>query len=73
MKDLAKVGSSLGSGGMIFPAGETKGAPDTTAPTAVPYTKVYSNYSKAAEKALDKEQVPPAYRARVKDYFSSLE
>jgi hypothetical protein len=31
-----------------------------------------SNYKKAAESALAKEKVPPAYRTRVKDYFSSL-
>jgi hypothetical protein len=31
-----------------------------------------SNYKTAAESALAKEKVPPAYRTRVKDYFSSL-
>ena len=58
---------------MVFSAGETKGAPDAAAHGKVPYTEVYSNYSKAAEKALSREKVPPAYRKRVKDYFSSLE
>ena len=73
VKELSKVGAQLGASGMIFPAGETKGAPGTVAPTSVPYTKVYTSYSKAAEKALGKEQIPPAYRTRVKEYFSSLE
>lgn len=73
MKNVTKVSSQLGKSGMIFPAGETKGAPDATAPSSVPYTKVYASYSKAAENALEKEQVPPAYRQRVKKYFSSLE
>jgi hypothetical protein len=39
----------------------------------VPYTEVISDYKKAAENALSKEKIPPAYRTRVKDYFSSLE
>lgn len=73
VKGITRVTSQLGKSGMIFPAGETKGAPDETAPTSVPYTKVYPSYSKAAENALEKEQVPPAYRQRVKKYFSSLE
>lgn len=58
---------------MVFSAGETTGAPDAAAPASVPYTAVVSDYRKAAENALSKEKVPPAYRTRVKDYFSSLE
>lgn len=72
VKDVEKVPSAVGASGMIFSAGETKGAPDTAAPASVPYTDVLPNYKKAAEKAMDKEKVPPAYRTRVKDYFSSL-
>lgn len=72
VKDIEKVPSTVGSSGMIFSAGEAKGAPDTASPASVPYTDVLPNYKKAAEKAMDKEKVPPAYRTRVKDYFSSL-
>lgn len=72
VKDIEKVPSAVGASGMIFSAGESKGAPDTAAPASVPYTDVLPNYKKAAEKAMDKEKVPPAYRNRVKDYFSSL-
>jgi hypothetical protein len=72
VKNIEKTPSAVGSSGMIFSAGETKGAPDTLTRASVPYTDVLPNYKKAAEKALDKESVPPAYRTRVKDYFSSL-
>ena len=73
VRDMSKASSQVGESGMVFNAGETKGAPDTTTPASVPYTEVYSTYSKAAEKALAKESVPPAYRERVKKYFGSLE
>ncbi|MCE5198794.1 MAG: hypothetical protein ABFD54_10380 [Armatimonadota bacterium] len=72
VKGMENVPSAVGSGGMIFSAGETKGAPDAAAPASVPYTDVLPNYRKAAESALQKEKVPPAYRTRVKDYFSKL-
>lgn len=72
-KNIIKAPSNVGASGMVFSAGETKGAPDASASGSVPYTAVISNYKKAAESALNKEKVPPAYRNRVKDYFSSLE
>ncbi len=72
VKDLAKVGAQVGESGMVFNVGETKGAPDTAAPASVPYTEVITDYRKAAENALAKEKVPPAYRTRVKEYFGSL-
>lgn len=72
VKEVSKSPSLMGSGGMIFSAGESKGGPDKTSAASVPYTEVYSNYSRAAEKALTREKVPPAYRARVKQYFNSL-
>jgi len=58
---------------MVFSAGETTGAPSESSPAAVPYTEVFSHYNRAAEDALAKEKVPPAYRKRVKEYFTSLE
>lgn len=57
---------------MIFSTGETKGAPDQPGSSSVPYYEVYSNYKKAAEKAVSKEDIPPAYRKPVTDYFDSL-
>ena len=57
---------------MVFSTGEIKGAPDTASPASVPYTEVLTDYRKAAENALAREKVPPAYRTRVKDYFGSL-
>ncbi len=72
VNDVVKAPSQVGASGMIFSVGETKGAPDVATPASVPYTDVLSDYSKAAESALSKEKVPPAYRVRVKDYFSSL-
>lgn len=72
VKETVKAASHVGDSGMVFSAGETTGAPDSASPATVPYTDVMSNYKKAAETALSKEKVPPAYRNRVKDYFSSL-
>ena len=73
VKDISHSPSALGDSGQVFSAGESKGAPTLSSPASVPYTDVYSNYKKSAESALSKEKVPPAYRTRVKDYFSSLE
>jgi len=72
VKDIAKMPGQVGASGMIFSAGETKGAPDQAAHASVPYTEVLPDYRKAAESALSKEKVPPAYRKRVKDYFGTL-
>lgn len=72
VKNIVRAPSHVGESGMVFSAGETTGAPDAAAPAAVPYTDVVSNYKKAAETAISKEKVPPAYRKRVKDYFGSL-
>ena len=72
VKGFAKVSASVGESGMVFSTGEIKGAPDTAAPVSVPYTEVLTDYRKAAENALAKEKVPPAYKTRVKEYFGSL-
>jgi hypothetical protein len=69
---VTKAASKVGSEGMIFSGGETIGAPDKKGASSVPYYEVSSDYKKAAEKALSKEDVPPAYRKPVKDYFESL-
>jgi hypothetical protein len=69
---VTKSSTKVGSEGMVFSAGETKGAPDTPGTSSVPYYKVYGSYKKSAEKAMSKEDVPPAYRKQVKNYFDSL-
>lgn len=48
------------------------GAPDAPGDAKVPYYRVYSDYSKAAEDALGRDEVPGPYRDRVKTYFESL-
>ncbi|MGC9317524.1 MAG: hypothetical protein ACP5KN_05745 [Armatimonadota bacterium] len=50
-----------------------RGAPDEVAPSRVPYYEVIGDYSRAAEDALEREEVPPAYRATVRQYFQSLQ
>jgi len=69
---VTKSSAKVGKEGTIFSAGEFSGAPDAPGASSVPYYEVYTNYKKAAEKALSKEEVPPAYRKPVTDYFESL-
>ena len=51
----------------------TRGAPDQVSPSRVPYYEVVGEYSRAAEEALEREEVPPAYRGTVRQYFESLQ
>ncbi|NIM06892.1 MAG: hypothetical protein GTO55_10100 [Armatimonadetes bacterium] len=48
------------------------GQPDQPGEAQVPYYEVYSDYSKVAENALEREEVPASHRERVKTYFESL-
>jgi|GEM_PF-768447 len=73
VKTAEKVTSQVGESGMVFSSGESKGAPDQVGAAKVPYTAVMPGYKKAAEDSLQRDQVPPAYRKRVKDYFGSLQ
>jgi hypothetical protein len=66
-----KIPGKVGDQGESFSL-QVLGEPDKTGKAQVPYYKVYSDYSKAAEHALNREEVPPAYKGRVKDYFDSL-
>ncbi|MGD9494906.1 MAG: hypothetical protein AB7Y46_01225 [Armatimonadota bacterium] len=50
-----------------------RGAPDEVGPSRVPYYEVVGEYSRAAEDALEREEVPPPYRATVRQYFDSLQ
>lgn len=51
----------------------TQGAPEGSPPSSVPYYQVYEEYHRAAESALQREEVPPAYREQVRGYFESLQ
>ena len=51
----------------------TRGAPETASESRVPYYEVIGDYSQAAEDALSREEVPPAYRQTVREYFDSLQ
>jgi hypothetical protein len=53
--------------------GSTMGAPDQTTKTRVPYYEVVGDYHRAAEAALAREEVLPAHRVTVRDYFQALE
>lgn len=46
-------------------------APDSTA-SQVPYYSYVAPAQKSAESAMDKEDIPPAYRSDVRKYFNSL-
>lgn len=50
-----------------------KSAPVVISGSQVPYYEVIEDYSKAAEEALAKEEVPPVYRKTVRDYFDALQ
>ncbi len=39
----------------------------------MPYYEVIGDYSQEAEDALSHEEVPPAYRQTVREYFESLQ
>lgn len=67
-----RVRGSVREGGEAY-AGPTRGAPDRVDPSRVPYYEVIGEYSRAAEDALEREEVPPAYRATVREYFGSLQ
>ena len=51
----------------------TRGAPDVGSRSTVPYYEVMPEYSRVAEEALTKEEVPPAYRKTVREYFDALQ
>ncbi len=50
-----------------------RGAPSQIDAARVPYYEVLSEYSATAEEALSREQVPPAYRTTVREYFDALQ
>jgi len=56
-----------------MPAITERGAPTPGDRSRVPYYEVLPGYSRAAEEALSREEVPPAYRSTVRDYFNALQ
>jgi hypothetical protein len=61
------------NGPMLVMPGEEPGAPAQSSSSQVPYYEVIGEYSKAAEEALSKEEVPAGYRGTVREYFQSLQ
>lgn len=53
------------------PLAVTRGAPDI-APSIVPDARVYLRYQQAAERAIQREWIPPEYRQPVRQYFEAL-
>jgi hypothetical protein len=69
-----QVRSAVREGGESYLSpSPTRGAPDRVDPSRVPYYEVIGDYSRAAEDALESEEVPPAYRGTVRQYFDSLQ
>lgn len=42
------------------------------AESSVPYYDVYERYAPAAESAMNREDIPTAYKKQIKDYFEAL-
>lgn len=47
-------------------------APPTPGDSSIPLSRVLPSYQKSAENAMNKQDIPPAERKRVKKYFDSL-
>ena len=65
-----KVKGKLGSKGKSYSI-TIKGEPDK-ATAREGYAAVSGEYRRSIESALNKEDIPPAYRGQVKGYFESL-
>jgi hypothetical protein len=50
-----------------------KGAPVKITEARVPYYEVIGEYSKTAEEAINREEVPASYRGTVRAYFHALQ
>jgi histone H3/H4 len=70
--DLERVRAQINPEGPMMSTTE-KGAPAVGSASRVPYYEVISDYSKTAEEALSKEEVPAAYRSTVRAYFRALQ
>jgi len=70
--DLTRVRGQMRPTGEMLTTTET-GAPETASDSHVPYYEVVGEYSRAAEEALSREEVPPSYRKTVRAYFQALQ
>ena len=69
---LEKVEGQVRPQGDMFAITE-QGAPLNSSDSRVPYYEVLADYSRAAEEALSREEVPLSYRSTVRDYFRALQ
>lgn len=53
-------------------ADQVRGAPAPATPSRVPYYEVIGEYTRAAEDALSRDEVPVSQRGTVRDYFEAL-
>jgi len=70
---LQRVPAQMNGTGGPMAGTTTTGAPDVGTRSSVPYYEVMPQYSRAAEEALTKEEVPPAYRKTIREYFDALQ
>jgi ferritin len=70
--ELERVRAQINPQGPMMSTTE-KGAPARSSESRVPYYRVIDDYSKTAEEALSKEEVPAAYRSTVRAYFRALQ
>jgi hypothetical protein len=70
--DLARVRGQIRPGADMMTTTE-KGAPVKITESRVPYYEVIGEYSKTAEEAINREEVPASYRGTVRAYFHALQ
>ncbi len=70
---LQRVPAQMNPSGGPVTGTTTQGAPDVGSRSTVPYYEVMPEYSRVAEEALTKEEIPPAYRRTVREYFDALQ
>jgi len=71
-KNIDPVKGRMGKDGEVNPIGEVRLPPTMGGRAASPRFSVTPSEHKAAEDAIAKEPVPPAYREHVREYFNSL-
>lgn len=71
-QELTLPGQDTGQGEII-----TRENPNPSAgmpgPALIPYQQVFTQYQQAAQQAMDRLDIPPAYKDLVRDYFTLLE
>ncbi len=67
------LGTGSGPGDRRTVLGGANGPAPLRPVSRVPYQNALPSYRKSAETAVDQEDIPPADRARIRDYFNSLQ